>query len=317
MATEVYVHFSSYDQFGGEKNLTLIAGLLERTPIAAALRRVEITIWFTTRRPPRKSLESVHEDFNLRMEQLPKVKFHRKKATLSIDYGSALGAIEEVLPHHELDFEFFGAAFDELQQVFSKLEPAQLGQWVDAARIAAPRSQQELEAFAESEEQRKADHHATKSPWDLLGLDWEDFHPDARRILDDPFFWEATNDFSPNGNDTGADLLHDVRKDPRAQKDPIRFLANLFRRWGVASMIATALAKKPEERDDKDETAITTHDEAAIALPFALVKYYGSAPRAAIELALKAIERQKNWHNANKIAKKLRALDGVRSKVET
>jgi len=306
MPTDVFVHFTSYDQHGSEQNLALIAGVLERTPIAAALRRVEITIWFFTRREPRKSLESVFEDFNLRIEQLPKVKFHRKKATLSIDYATAIGAIEIVLPH-EIDYGFFAEAFDELVSVFSKLEPAQLGQWADAARLSAPGSQAELEAFAAEEETRKAAQTATKSPWDLLGIDWEDFHPDARRILDDPFFWETGNDFSPNGNDTGADLLHEVGRDSRSKTDPIRFLANLFRRWGVATMISTALGKTPSERDDKDETAILTHDEAAIALPFALIKRYGSAPRAAIDLALKAIARQKRWEHADKIVKKLKA----------
>ncbi|SRR5581483_3408177 len=308
MATDVELQFTSYDQHGGEKNLSLIAGLLEQTPIAASLRRVEITIWFTTRRPPRKSLESVYDDFNLRIAQLPKVKFHRKKATLSIDYASSLGPIEEVLPRQKTDYAFFAAALEEMQDVFSNLEPAQLAQWANAARLAAPASQDELESFAKSEEERKSHRHAAKSPWDLLGIDWEDFHPDARRILDDPFFWETANDFSPNGNDTGADLLHEARRDPRAHRDPIRFLAGLLRRWGVASMIAAALAKQQREWDDKDQTAITTHDEAAIALPFALIKHYGSAPRATIELAQKAIERQKSWPSAEKIVRKLREL---------
>jgi hypothetical protein len=46
---------------------------------------------------------------------------------------------------------------------------------------------------------RAASDEAAMSPWERLAIDWQDVHPTARSVLDDPFLWESSNDFSPNG----------------------------------------------------------------------------------------------------------------------
>lgn len=48
-----------------------------------------------------------------------------------------------------------------------------------------------------------------KDPWEKLDIDWDDMHPDARTILDDPQDWSNGHDFAPHGNDTGADIFAD------------------------------------------------------------------------------------------------------------
>ena len=53
---------------------------------------------------------------------------------------------------------------------------------------------------------------AQMDPWERLGIDWDDWHPAARKLLNDPFFWDQGSDYSPHGNDTGADLLADFKK---------------------------------------------------------------------------------------------------------
>lgn len=305
MAPEIYFHFRSYNSFGGERNLSLIAGLLERTSVdvGISLRVFEVTAWFATNRPPKKTLETLYLDFNQRLTQLPAVKSHAKKAKLTIDFRSEIGTVEEVLRKNSVNYSLFVAAFDELERVVfqlqpvlrkkKELQPEQLFQWVRACRSAAPSSQEELEAFEESEKQRKAEERAAKSPWELLGIDWEDYHPSARQVLDDPFYWELANDLAPNGNDTGADLLHDVREAPAAPRDPLTFLNATFVRWGMAAQIRAALQKPPEAWNEQDEIAVATYNEAAIALPFALVKYYGQAGPDAVQVALEAIQHQR------------------------
>jgi len=46
---------------------------------------------------------------------------------------------------------------------------------------------------------------AAMDPWSQLDL--RGFHPKARRILDQPTDWSEVDDFSPHGNDLGADIL--------------------------------------------------------------------------------------------------------------
>ncbi len=48
-------------------------------------------------------------------------------------------------------------------------------------------------------------------PWLLLDIDWSRVHPDARKLLDSPDDWSQSNDFSPHGSDTGADIWADWR----------------------------------------------------------------------------------------------------------
>lgn len=333
MAPEIYFHFRSYDSFGGERNLSLIGGLLERTgvDVDSSLRDFEMTAWFATNRAPKRTLEALYHEFNERLTQLPIVKFYPKKAKLTIDFRSEIGAAEDVLRKYTINYTQFVAAFDEFERVLVQLQPVlrkkrglqagELLQWVRRSRLAAPSSQEELEAFEQSEKKRIAEERATKSPWELLGIDWDDYHPNARQVLNDPFYWEVANVFAPNGNDTGADLLHDVREALAARRDPLTFLNDTFVRWGMDVNIRAALGKAPEAWDERDEVAIVTHDEAAVALPFALVKIYGQAAPAAVQLALAAIQRQRalaalrGWSQSSddaaassKVERKLREL---------
>jgi uncharacterized protein YfeS len=150
----------------------------------------------------------------------------------------------------------------------------------ESARQRIPVSEdtlQELAAELKAADQAK---RAAMSPWEKLGLDWEDFHPRAREILDDPFFWDCTDDFSPNGNDTGADLLEGYLDWLKSHKDgqPIRFLERLSNQWGYQGI----------EGMDED-----VRDEAAIGLAFADIKLRGVCDEQARALAMKSINRQR------------------------
>ena len=74
------------------------------------------------------------------------------------------------------------------------------------------------------------------SPWDQLDIDWSQFHSQARYVLDDPFFWDPSDDFAPDGNDTGAELLEEFRlwNKRNGNVSPTVFLEQLVAKWGVA-----------------------------------------------------------------------------------
>lgn len=65
-----------------------------------------------------------------------------------------------------------------------------------------------------------AGHAAAKArfedtdPWARLEIDWKAFHPDARKLLPEPFYWSDSDDFAPHGNDEGFDVLAEMRRLP-------------------------------------------------------------------------------------------------------
>jgi uncharacterized protein YfeS len=149
---------------------------------------------------------------------------------------------------------------------------------------------------------------AAMSPWERLGIDWRDYHPNARQILDDPFYWGQANEFSPHGNDTGADLLSDYRvwlkRNPSGE--PLDFYQSLITRWGFPS-------------DTSDATARSVADEAAVALAFAELKLRGECRSEVADLARQAVERQRqealqavDWPHCED---RLKSLDLIQSKL--
>ncbi len=50
-----------------------------------------------------------------------------------------------------------------------------------------------------------------ESVWVDLDEDWSDYHPTARVVVPDPALWAVSYDYAPNGNDTGADLLWELK----------------------------------------------------------------------------------------------------------
>ncbi len=71
--------------------------------------------------------------------------------------------------------------------------------------------------------------------WEELDIAWENYHPRAREVVSDPKLWDTAHDFSPNGNDSGFDILAlftegDVKSSADEGKS---FCKSLFKGWGV------------------------------------------------------------------------------------
>lgn len=134
----------------------------------------------------------------------------------------------------------------------------------------------------------------------------EDYHPRARELLDDPFYWDCVNDFSPHGNDAGADLLEEYRDWLKVHREgqPLAFLKNLARAWGYSGIAGM----------DKED-----RNESGVALAFAEIKLRGVCGTAVRDLALQSVERQRaealmdeDWPHR---AECLQALDQIEAKL--
>ncbi len=153
----------------------------------------------------------------------------------------------------------------------------------DATQVLETKIDTEDE-WEQIQEQARAIHQAllaTKSPWELLEIDWDDFHPQSRELLDEPFYWECTDDYAPNGNDTGADLLEDFRqwnkKSPKTS--PLKFLDRLMKRWGIEPIDWLATESEIVEKLNHDDPiSLRVCNEAAIGLAFAVIKMRAKCP---------------------------------------
>ena len=119
------------------------------------------------------------------------------------------------------------------------------------------------------------------SPWELLDIDWSDWHPDARRILDDPFYWEISDDFALHGTHwlrPRCGLSTVVSQGAGRESNRVSRCGSL-RRWGFA--------------EDQGENARVVRDEAAVALAFAELKLRAACTGEVLGRACEAMRRQR------------------------
>jgi len=284
----------TYNSYGGHSTLSLIPDFLltDAPDFGKAISELTVTFHFPTSGPARKSLEQLCTSFHANRTSLPKVVFRRSREQASIDVASDLLDGSDWEARRGLSLPVFTAGVKEtlaaLQFLKSRLT-AKDNFSLDAflshcqcREASLPTTDEALAQLKTVLEQRHAAIRAAMSPWERLGVDWRDYHPNARQILDDPFFWEQANDFSPHGNDTGADLLSDYRswlkRNPTGE--PLDFYRNLITRWGFSL-------------DAPDSTARSVMDEAAVALAFAELKLRGECRPKVSERARQAADRQR------------------------
>ena len=254
------------------------------------------------------------------MTEIAEVVFRLQRGKASIDIASELLDGKDWEQKRGLSLPLFKAgvaetiaALELLKKRLTAKDDFDLAAFLvhcSMAQSRLPSTMEDLVAFAAECKKKRAERYAVMSPWERLGIDWRDFHPDARSILDDPFFWECSYDFAPNGNDTGADLLADYRKWLRRNPtgDPMRFFRELIRQWGLPL----------EPSSDQDRTMT---DEAAVALAFAEFKLRAYCSPSVAALARAAIRHQRqeaietvDWPHKEE---RLRSLDLLEAKLPT
>jgi uncharacterized protein YfeS len=288
---EFNVRVQTYNSHGGHRTLSLIPELLLRgsADFGSALTDITVTLHFPASRSPRSSLENLFQNHRKYMQLLPKVVFQRKRAKASIDVASELLDASDSKIFERLSVELLADGAREVVAALTLLSgrikssdafdlPALIAHCADYPS-AIPKTEEQLQAFAQHCQAQRKVGAAARSPWDKLEIDWSKYHREARAMLDDPFFWDCVDEFAPHGNDTGADLLIDferwTRKHP--SDDPMSFLQRLLTRWGFA--------------DGEHQNAI---DEAAVALAFAEIKCRGSCTATVRDLTLAAMQRQRD-----------------------
>lgn len=150
-------------------------------------------------------------------------------------------------------------------------------EWATIRLKDLPNSDESLKAYAmdvlNKEERERG--------WDDLVLDWSEYHPRAREILNDLFFWDCLDDLAPHGNDDGADLLERFKrwrkKSPSGESKT--FFDRLMREWGVSN--------------GREIVTDDIYDCSAIALAFAHLKIDAACPKWAQDEALKALTRRR------------------------
>ena len=291
---EILVTIRTYDSYGGHATISLAGGYLQASlpDLGDAIEEVDVTVCFRNGRQPRPSLEASHARHAEFVQTLPQSRFLRKKRKLTLTYLSELGDDRLVTDFNPPVLDLFRRATTELVgQIGRALDHAlKSSDNFDRGRFRAvlddklARLPTTEEAFAAVRQEIKADkikRRDAMDEWQRLGIDWDEFHPFARKILDAPFFWSCANDDAPHGNDTGADLLASYRewRPHRRTLSADVFLARLFSEWGM-----------PLPVNEGDPITRSVYEEAAVALPFAQLKVDGACDRSARDTALAILD---------------------------
>lgn len=292
MKVEVWAR--NYNTFGCLPSAETLCHLFrfDAADFGPAVRTIEVTLLFPHPGPPLKTLEEIFANYHRYREQtLPKVIFRRSRETVVVEIASSLLDGKDWNKVRTLSPEQFRGAAEEivaamrlLRKTVKSKDDFRLDDFLthsEAALRRLPQTEAELasltaEAAAAAERMR-----AAASPWDALDIDWRDFHPSARTLLDDPFFWDCADEFAPHGNDAGTDLLEDypkwLKRNPN--EDPLEYHLALLDSWGYDPTSNVELLR-------------SEFQDAAVALAFAELKRRGSCRQSAQELALEVLDEQ-------------------------
>jgi uncharacterized protein YfeS len=303
---DVSVYARTYNSYGGSTIFSPIGDLLyvRLGEYGEAINEIEMTMCLrNSRHNPLPTLESMFEQYHKYIKTLPKITFRRKRKLVEMQVLCRSLAAEDN-KRSQVSVEKCNRAMIDVMTALPLLKIKLKGTddfdlprfLTDAQRVLQMpfRSEDEIRNLREQANGRREIERAKKDPWELLDIDWDEFHPKARQILDDPFFWDCVDDFAPHGNDTGADLLADyqkwVKRNPHAS--PMTFLDRLLARWGIEPIdwsltdeagVRQLHATKPIE--------LSVCNEAIVALAFAALKVKGECPSDVAGLAIKAIDR--------------------------
>jgi len=287
-----------YNSFGGHKSISLVADWLEyeNSSFGDAIDEIEITIHFYHDGPARKSLEKRQEEFHKNLKTLPKSSFYRKKKRITLDIEGKFTTGYEIekqrKPPIQIKPEWVRSALatiiEALPVIKAKIKSSddfkidEFESFLRTKLDTLPTSTAELESVSEMVSTRRKARYEKLDDWEKLGIDWDEFHANARDLVPIPFQWSVTDEFAPNGNDTGADTLRLFKEwnKENKSKSSIEFLSKLLRDWNV------------DVHDPYvDEYTTLTYFQAAVGLAFATAKIRGECDSELKALAISAIDK--------------------------
>ncbi|HEY7330941.1 MAG TPA: hypothetical protein VH592_25105 [Gemmataceae bacterium] len=319
---DIFVCQKTYNTYGGSLLFSAVGDLLTTRleDYGSGVESIELIACLPHRR--RKFLSTLGELFDQHhkfLKTFPYVAFRRKLKRVEMSFRSEHFFAEDEedgkpsAKTYSVAAEEVAAALPLLKKRIKPTDDFDVERFLkDASRVLATKigSLKEWQRIEGQAAEKRQAIQATKSPWELLEIDWSEYHPKARDILDDPFFWEGADDLAPHGNDTGFDLLEDFKDwDKRHRtRSPMLFFDRLLKKWGVEPMDWSITDEATVLKLDKaDSISLSLCDEAAIALAFAVLKRRAKCPREIVRMALAALARTAILVNRSRLSTKIKS----------
>ncbi len=264
-------------------------------------------------------LDAYHE----RLKKLPRVRVLNKGKQIEIEYVSNIckGDDFEGPPTHIPDTKYGLARIEEAERVHGPHPPARpydaellrrlcaemleilpsfrkrmakvehfdfdrFIEWATLRFKELPSSDDAVKAYEDAWLAKQAEPKSPES-WDDLLIDWSKYHPLAREVLDDLFYWDCVNECAPHGNDEGADLLEQFLRWRKGNKggDSKKFFERLMGDWGVLSKAEVVLPDM--------------YEPSIIGLAFAHLKVDATCPSWVRDEALKILRNNQSNSKAS------------------
>ena len=294
---DITVSHKLYNSFGGHRSISLVSELLEYEipDFGDAIQELEITVHFYHDGPARKTLEKMQEEFHKNLEKLPKCTFYRKKQRLNLEFEGKFTTGYEIernrKPPIQINPDWVKATLEEfisfsplIKQKIKKsdnFDYPDFEAYLNSTLSNIPDSIDELENIHDIVAKQRKDAFNKLDDWKKIGLDWDDFHPKAREIVPIPNQWSCADEFSPNGNDTGADTLEIFRKwnKRNGNSSALSFLSKLLKDWEID-------INDPYQSDYSSYA----YFQSVIGLAFASAKIRGKCEQELKDRAVNAID---------------------------
>ncbi len=258
----------------------------------------------------------MQDKFHENLKSMPKCTFFRKKQRLVLDIEAKFTTGYEIerskKPPIIINPDWSKSALIEIQDhlpiIESKIKKTDdfdfnlFEAHINRKLESFPTETSELEKIKTIVSTRKKEEHEKLDDWQKLGIDWEDYHPSSKAVVNHPFQWSCTDEFSPNGNDNGADTLELFRTwNKRNRKSStMEFLSDLISRWNV-------------DKNDPDEPGEIsyTYFQIVVGLAFSSAKIRGYCSEELKILAISLIDKyiesiadEKKWPHKEECEKK-------------
>ena len=198
---EISISHRTYNGYGGDRILSPVGARLslDLGDYGKAVDEIEIVACLqSATRNPLPTLEEMFEEFVKYVTTLPKVAFRRKKRRLELQFRCNSITAEDIAPHQR-SVEKSNRALSEILAVLPLLgtrlkntDDFNFAMFLDDARriLGKPfASEEEIRQVSEQFQTKWQAEQDNKSWWEREDIDWDEYHPQAREILDEPFYW--------------------------------------------------------------------------------------------------------------------------------
>jgi uncharacterized protein YfeS len=300
MPVSLSIRIVTCRSIGGGPHAVVIENLLNRPQPGFGAAISEVAVELNRRAPSLfgKPLTADENIYSTVLSKLPRRRFEGKKARYTIVAVSRLPGHEAIVPSTAFSIEGFTAggprriieiidlrdngnleeSFDDvvatLEENPPKLKPEAFHwvgfvAWFKSLKSELPETPSgvtsALEAWSVVDKVRRS----AMDPWERLDIDWKSFHPNARALLPDPWFWNESEDFAPNGNDDGSDVLSIMQK----RKKTAEFRSKSFGR------LAVQFSYDPSEDPETWDAHLQGHYfNFVVGVAFAHLKLKGFCP---------------------------------------